>query len=142
MIACQTFFKGRKTAICGTTGEIRTPLTILLVALRLRIADGLPDQEDPDRKRHPLRKSVVWRHLVERNSSGSFAIRTMWRASSWVIGLAAVRRPEEFLLVIDVGERLPIGVVDDDEAGRALLNGPGRRKRRSGMSYSQRVLFG
>jgi len=80
----QTFFKGRKTAICGTTGEIRAPLTILLIVPRLGIADGAPDNEDPGRNYQCSPKSVARRHLVERNSSGSFAIlAAMRRGSSW-----------------------------------------------------------
>ena len=75
----QTFIKGRKTAICGTTGEIRAPLTILLIVPRLGIADGVPDNEDPARNHQCLHKSFVWRHLGERNSSGSFAILAAMR---------------------------------------------------------------
>ena len=41
---------------------------------------------------------------------------------------AAWRRPpSRLLLEIDVGERLPVGVADD-EAGVGLLDGPGRRE--------------
>lgn len=48
----QTCCKGRKAAIGGTASEIRAPLTILLIVPGQRIADGIPDNEDPDRDRH------------------------------------------------------------------------------------------
>jgi hypothetical protein len=83
----QTLFKGRKAAICGTTGEIRAPLNILLIVPRLGRADGAPDNENPGRNRQCSLKSVERRHFVERSSSGSFAIlAAMRRASSWVRG--------------------------------------------------------
>jgi hypothetical protein len=55
----QTFFKGRKTAISGTTGEIRAPLAILLIVPRLGIADGIPNDEDPARHYPCLHKSIA-----------------------------------------------------------------------------------
>ena len=58
----QTFFEGRKTAICGTTGEIRAPLTTPLIVPRLGMVDGAPDNEDSARNHQCLHKSVVWRH--------------------------------------------------------------------------------
>jgi hypothetical protein len=48
-------------------------------------------------------------------------LAAMRRASSRVSGLAAVLRPR-LLLEIDVGERLPVGVADD-EAKQLLLKG-------------------
>ena len=78
----QTFIKGRKTAICGTTGEIRAPLTTLLIVLRLGIIDSASDNEDPARNHQCLHKSFVWRHLGECNSSGIFAILAATRRAS------------------------------------------------------------
>jgi hypothetical protein len=53
------------------------------------------------------------------------------RASSRVIWCAAERRPR-LLLEIDVGERLPIGIADDEaspiQLGVGLVDGPGRRE--------------
>jgi hypothetical protein len=42
------------------------------------------------------------------------------------------RAPSRLLLAIDVGERLPV-VVPDDEAGVRLLDDQGGGKRRDGM---------
>jgi hypothetical protein len=44
------------------------------------------------------------------------------------------------LLEIDVGERLPVGVADD-EAGVGFLDGPGGRKARGVRSFSAVVLL-
>jgi hypothetical protein len=61
-----------------------------------------------------------------RSSSGSLAmLAAMRRASSRVSSLAAARRAR-LLLEIDVGERLP-GRIADDEAGVRRLDGLGRR---------------
>jgi hypothetical protein len=49
-------------------------------------------------------------------------------APGLVAGEQLGRRPPcRLLLEIDVGERLPVGVADD-EAGVGLLDGPGRRE--------------
>ena len=42
------------------------------------------------------------------------------------------RAPAPLLLEIDVGERLPVGVADD-EAGVGFLDGPGRREVARGL---------
>ena len=68
-------------------------------------------------------------HPTASASSGNFAIlAAMRRASSRVMNLAAVRRPDS-VLVIDVGKRLSAGIVDD-EAGQGLLTDQGGGKRR------------
>ena len=50
-------------------------------------------------------------------------LAAMRRASSYV----SRRAPPRLVLEIDVGQRLPVGVTDD-EAGLGLLDGPGRRE--------------
>jgi hypothetical protein len=60
--------------------------------------------------------------------SGSLAMLTaIRRASSRVSSLAAERRPGSSSIEIDVGERLPVGVADD-ETGVCLFGDPGRRE--------------
>ena len=44
------------------------------------------------------------------------------------------RAPSRLLLEINVGERLPVGVADD-EAGVGLLDGPGRREVRCSGAF-------
>ena len=59
--------------------------------------------------------------------SGNFAtLAAMRRASSLVSRFAVQRRPVS-LHEVDVGQRLPV-LVADDEAGVALVNGPRRRE--------------
>ena len=57
--------------------------------------------------------------------NGRALLAAMGRASSLVSSLAAERRPS-LILEIHVGERLPVGVADD-EGGVGFLDGPGRR---------------
>ena len=76
---------------------------------------------------------------LRRSSSGTLA-DVDGDAPGLVAGEQLGRRsPPEFILAIDVGERLPISVADD-EAGVGLLDGPGRReaaRRRRGATIAK-----
>ena len=43
-----TLLQTNKAAIDRATRKIRAPLTVLLIVLRLRDAEGVPGNEDPD----------------------------------------------------------------------------------------------
>lgn len=43
-----TLLQTAKAAIDRATGKVRAPLTVLLIVLRLREAEGVPGNEDPD----------------------------------------------------------------------------------------------